>query len=89
LLDRAAAGALLARRVPGVQRDIDEHRAWVERFSSPVTVVAGAVNHAYLQANGVRGGTASYGYATRLLVGLARSRSGSLAGLTRDPLRDR
>jgi len=80
-LDEGRGAALVKGRHEGVQRDVDDFRAWLTRTDSPVRHAASTVNDAYLRANGVTGGIASYGESLRLIVGLARSRGGSFKGL--------
>jgi len=82
--DAAACDALLARRHAGVQRDVDDARAFWARFEGPAAEAQEAFNDAYLQANGVADGVASYDRSVRLLVVWVRA-SGGLAAMGDGP----
>lgn len=76
--DREKARALVERRLPGVQRDIDAERAYWERFEGPATQAAARVNDAYLKSQRVEGGIESYSRSVELLIIYAGSRGGTL-----------
>lgn len=71
--DAAACERHLAKRLPGVQRDVDDGRAYWARFDGPAADVHERVNDAYLTFNGVEGGVDSYDESARLIVVWARS----------------
>jgi len=77
-VDRDRAAELIAMRSPGVQRDIDDERAFWVGFEGPGARVAERVNDAYLKSNRVAGGTASYDRSLVLMLTYARSRGGTL-----------
>jgi len=66
--DRPAAEALIARRLPGVQRDVDAARAFWAGQTGPLATLSAHVNDAYLTAHRVAGGLDSYNRVTRLLL---------------------
>ncbi len=66
--DRPAAEALIARRLPGVQQDVDLARAFWARQTGPLSKLSARVNDAYLSAHRVTGGIDSYQRVTRLLL---------------------
>jgi hypothetical protein len=70
--DRKAQQALVAKRLPGVQRDVDALAAYLKRYHGRLRTVAHAMNDAYLKANRVEGGVKSYRLSARLIVLLAR-----------------
>ena len=72
------ARELIARRHPGVQRDVDDLRAYWERHRGRAMDVTRAVNDAYLKTNRVEGGVLSYGRSVELFVAFARQRRGRL-----------
>jgi hypothetical protein len=72
------AAALIATRLPGVQRDVDEMHAFWARYQGAGTTVGSAVNDAYLRANRVEGGIKSYSLSTRLIVAWTRENPGIL-----------
>jgi hypothetical protein len=77
--DRPAARALIAERLPGVQRDVDDYADYLARVEVRAAAEASRrVNDAYLRANQVPGGVASYGRVARLLVSWARAHQGRL-----------
>ena len=69
---------IVARRIPGVQRDIDEMRAFWAAYRGPASTVGQAVNDAYLRANRVEGGIQSYSLSARLIVAWIREDPGVL-----------
>ena len=77
LRDRPRGEALLKQRLPGVQRDVNEMKAFWNRYEGRAHSVSLAVNNAYLRANGVEGGLMSYALSARLLVMYARHNAGS------------
>lgn len=76
--DPTRARELIARRHPDVQRDVDEARTFWRGHRGWAMKAATKVNDRYLKAHEVKGGVASYGRVTRLLVLFARTRSGTL-----------
>lgn len=76
--DPDRAEELLADRFPGVQRDIDDLRAYWARYEGAASRASRSMNDAYLRSQGVREGILSYGRAVELLVAYARSRGGWL-----------
>jgi len=71
--DGAACQAQIARRLPGVQRDVDAARAFWARFDGPAAKAHERVNDAYLELNGVAGGVDSYAESARLIVTWVRA----------------
>jgi hypothetical protein len=71
--DQAAAQALVRRRLPGVQRDVDHVVAFWQGYEGPPARAADAVNDAYLRAQRVPGGIRSYGEGVRLLLLCSRA----------------
>ncbi len=63
---------IVEKRLPGVQRDVDEMRAFWLGYSGVASDVGAAVNDAYLRANRVEGGISSYSLSARLIVGWTR-----------------
>ena len=80
--DRKGARALVAKRLPGVQRDVDAGRAYVKRYSGKISKAGSKVNNAYLKANRVKGGIRSYQMCTRLMVLFSRLNGGSCVVLS-------
>jgi hypothetical protein len=77
--DRPAARALVADRLPGVERDIRDYADYLQRVEVRVAAEASrTMNNAYLRANQVPGGIASYGRVARLLVAWSRAHGGRL-----------
>lgn len=74
--DNGRATELIARRHPGVQRDIAGERAFWSQHEGPITRASGAVNNAYLKASGVAQGTRSYEMSVRYLLGYFLDRGG-------------
>lgn len=75
-LDRHLVSDLVKRRLPGVQRDVDNVRAYWQQFEGKVAEVSHKVNDAYLSSHGVEGGVLSYGYSAKLLVVYSRRQNG-------------
>ena len=61
------------RRHPGVQRDINAHRAFWMGHRGALTDVGSAFNDTYLKLNGVKGGTDSYRESLILIATLFES----------------
>lgn len=76
--DTAAYRTVAAQRVPGLVRDLRDYAEYRRRYAGAVSEATTRVNDAYLRAQGVPGGTASYGEVTGLLLRYARSRGGTL-----------
>jgi hypothetical protein len=62
----------LLMRYPGVQRDVNESRAFWTQYDGALSDMGNAVNDVYLKVNRVKGGTQSYGRSLRLIVSWAR-----------------
>ncbi len=77
LRDRETAAALLNRRLPGVQRDVDWIRTFWDEYRGAPRSVSLALNNAYLKANHVEGGLRSYRMSAQLLILFARHRGGT------------
>ena len=79
---------LVEMRVPGVQRDVDDLRAyWTalqQGVAGKVGEASGAVNDAYLKANKVEAGVQSYRLSAELLVVYARKQGTLLWAPERD-----
>ena len=77
-VDPERAKELLEMRLPGVQRDVDNLRAYWEQFDQGVAGEVGkashAVNDAYLKTNGVKAGVQSYRLSAKLLIVYAKKR---------------
>jgi hypothetical protein len=84
-LDEEAGLALLARRLPGVQRDVDFSRAYWARFEGPAREAQQAFNDRYLEFHEVEGGIDAYGRSAQLIVLYARARGGDAVPGTADP----
>jgi hypothetical protein len=78
MLDEERVAPMLARRLPGVQRDVDDIRDYWARFESPISEASRRTNDVFLRTNRVQGGVASYGRSVELLVAWARAREGTL-----------
>jgi len=74
--DLKRAQALLARRLPGVQRDVDFLRAFWARYEGTATRVSQSVNDRYLKSQGMKGGVATYAASRNLIVIFARQNGG-------------
>lgn len=75
--DRRAYGSVVARRDPGVARDVAAEAAFWSRYRGAAAAASRAVNDGYLKAQGIRDGVDSYGRSARLLVLFARANGGS------------
>ena len=79
-VDQKRAIELVKQRLPGVQRDVDDLRAYWAQFDKGVAGEVGkashAVNDAYLKSNGVKGGIQSYRMSAKLLIVYARKAGG-------------
>jgi hypothetical protein len=76
--DREASASLVARRLPGVQRDIQASLEYWRQFRGPGIRMGRAANDAYLRTNRVHGGVLNYSRSVLLMVAYARSRGGRL-----------
>ena len=68
--------ALVARRLPGVERDVRAAHAFWAAHEGALAEVGEAVNDAYLKAHGVDAGVLSYSLASELIVRFARAEGG-------------
>ncbi|MEZ4235923.1 MAG: DUF3810 domain-containing protein [Myxococcota bacterium] len=66
--DDAAFRRVIARRYPGVQRDVNVSYAFWAGYEGPLATVSQGVNDSYLKLNGVEGGVRSYGRSVELVV---------------------
>jgi hypothetical protein len=66
--DPLAAGAILAERLPGVQRDVNAAHAFWTGYDGPLERLGDRVNDTYLRANAVKGGIRSYSQSVELVV---------------------
>lgn len=76
--DPARAEELVGERFPGVQRDVDDLRAFWNRHEGASSRASRSMNDAFLRSQGVDDGIHSYSRAAELLVAHARSRGGWL-----------
>jgi len=74
--DLNRARALLARRLPGVQRDVDFIRAFWTKYEGTATRVSQTVNDRYLKSQGVKAGIGAYAASRNLIVLYARQNGG-------------
>lgn len=79
-LDRARASEIVARRLPGVQRDVDAGNAYWRRYEGRASRANRDLNDAYLSFHGVAGGIESYSRSARLLVIFSRLNGGQPIG---------
>ena len=77
-VDIDAALRMTQRRLPGVQRDIDDSREYWRRFQGRGTSIGSSVNNAFLRSNRVEGGVRSYSMSAFLFLAYARAHGGSL-----------
>ena len=77
-VDMEAARSLASRRLPGVQRDIDNSREYWQRFQGRGTSIGSSVNNAFLRSNRVEGGVRSYSMSAFLFLAYARAQGGDL-----------
>jgi hypothetical protein len=77
-LDEGRAADLVAARLPGVQRDVEDAAAYWRQFEGPPRRAQETINDTYLRLNGVDGGIESYQMSARLLVQYARQQGGTL-----------
>ena len=77
-VDMDAALRMTQRRLPGVQRDIDDSREYWQRFQGRGTSIGSSVNNAFLRSNRVEGGVRSYSMSAFLFLAYARAHGGSL-----------
>jgi hypothetical protein len=78
-VDRDLAREVVAERVPGIRRDLDDLATYWDQFRGVGTDIGRAVNDRYLRANRVHGGIQSYGRSVRLLITFASQNQGRLA----------
>jgi len=71
-VDKERGKDLIARRLPGVQRDVDDCNAWANSYSGRFGEATRAVNNIYLRANRVAEGIGSYQESAKLLLMFAR-----------------
>lgn len=76
--DRELGEDLLAARLPGVQRDVDDLHEYWSVARGRTARISRAVNDAYLRTNRVEGGVAAYGRSVFLLLRYAQTRGGTL-----------
>jgi hypothetical protein len=76
--DREAAQEVVAKRFPGIQRDLEDLSEYWEQFQGVGTTIGRAVNDRYLRTNRVRAGVGSYGLSVRLLITFAAQHDGRL-----------
>ncbi len=69
---------LARRRLPGVQRDLEDMYEYFRRFQGVGTEVGRAVNDRYLKANRVHSGVLSYQGSIGLLIAYSRANAGSV-----------
>lgn len=69
---------LLERRLPGVQRDVDDLHEYWSVATGRTARISQRVNDAYLKTNRVEGGVAAYGRSVELLIRFAAARGDSL-----------
>jgi hypothetical protein len=67
---------LIARRLPGVQRDVDFIRAFWTKYEGTATRVSMTVNDRYLKSQGVKAGIGAYAASRNLIVIYARQNGG-------------
>jgi hypothetical protein len=70
-----------AARLPGVQRDLEDLEAYLDRNRTRASAVQTALNDRYLRANRVPGGVRSYSLSVRLLILYAQRNGGELLPL--------
>jgi len=76
--DRDRAGALVARRFAGVQRDITAANEYWAQFEGRAARTSRSMYDTYLRGQGVPEGILSYGRSVELLIAYARQRGGWL-----------
>jgi hypothetical protein len=76
--DPSLGEELVRRRAPGVQRDVDDVRAYWERHRGAGHDVTRVLNDAYLKTNQVEGGVLSYDRSVELLISYSRTQGGRL-----------
>ena len=82
MVDPERAGELVAARIPGVQRDVDDLRAYWARHEGRATGIAESVNDRYLRSHNIADGRLSYGRSLRLLLLYAANHGGELPPVT-------
>ena len=73
---------IAGRRHPGIRRDVDFSRKFVERHRGIASDLSYAANNAYLEANRAPGGIKSYAMSSRLIVIYARAVDGTFESNT-------
>ena len=73
---------LRAQRIPGVERDLEELRAYWNPSTGVLAELGTRVNHVMLRSHGVEAGVFSYSESMELLVAYARHSGWSLVGPT-------
>jgi predicted small integral membrane protein len=76
--EREAWAELARRRVPGVQRDLEDLAAYWAAHRGPAREIRQAANDAYLRAHGVSAGIGDYGRTVHLLVAWSRLNEGRI-----------
>lgn len=76
-VDADSAIAAARRLLPGVRADVRERDAYFAVGRDRMAAVVRAANHAYLRAQGVRDGVASYSHSARMILALYLSRTES------------
>ncbi len=74
--DREAAQEVVAKRFPGIQRDLEDLSEYWEQFQGVGMTIGSAINDRYLRTNRVRAGVRSYGLSVRLLITFAAQYDG-------------
>jgi len=74
--DPTRTRTLIARRVPGVQRDVDYMLAFWTKYEGTAERVSRRVNDRYLKSQGVKEGIAAYAASRDLIVLFARQNGG-------------
>jgi hypothetical protein len=77
-VEPARARELVAARLPGVQRDVNDLRGYWARHKGPATEVAESMNDRYLRSHNIADGTLSYQRSLRLLLLYAANHGGEL-----------
>lgn len=80
--DPEQARALVARRLPGVQAEVDASRAYWARFEGPARQIHGRLNDRYLKLHGQPEGVRAYDASVRLLLRFARDQGGRVVPST-------
>ena len=78
MVDPQRASELVAARVPGVQRDVNDLYGYWIRHQGRATEIAESMNDRYLRSHNIPDGTLSYGRSLRLLLLYAANHGGEL-----------